>query len=535
MSPERPATLLGVTWQKSLYWRIALGLFAFVALMLAAEGALFLWVSERLARTMPARTPRLLAALVAQDVGDALTRDPELKLEEYVRDQYKGVAQTFFIALRDGRIVANHDDVPADVVAAFRTDVMTSRAGRRRGRGPGEWSPDRPGEWPGERPGEWPGGRPPGGRPPGDFGPPPPFRGGGLGDRPFGEMAPIFVGGMQAGRVAIWTEDKPFWRTVKQQGPLMAVIATGIFGVGTGLIALVVFGPVRRRLKDVQRATERLGGGDLSARAPEHGGDEVAALARSFNQMADELARRARELETSDRTRRQLMADVSHELMTPLTAMRGYIETLTMPELQIDPQTRQRYMGIVTDETHRLEQIIGDLLDLARLEGGGMTLRRDRADIAQLFNRVAERHERELTDRGITLTARVDGEARSVIADADRLEQALQNLAANAIRHTPETGQIRLTAEKQGAEVVLTVRDNGPGIPSEHLPLIFNRFYKADASRKAAGGGSGLGLSIAKAIVERHGGTISARNDDGAVFEIRLPSSETDDASIIKA
>ena len=343
-------------------------------------------------------------------------------------------------------------------------------------------------------------------------------------------MAPIFVGDMQAGRVAIWTEDKPFWRTVKQLGPLMAVIATGIFGVGTGLIALVVFGPVRRRLKDVQRATERLGGGDLSARAPEHGGDEVAALARSFNQMADELARRARELETSDRTRRQLMADVSHELMTPLTAMRGYIETLTMPELQIDPQTRQRYMSIVTDETHRLEQIIGDLLDLARLEGGGMTLRRDHADIEQLFNRVAERHERELTDRGITLTARVDAEARSVIADADRLEQALQNLAANAIRHTPENGQIRLTAEKQGDEVVLTVRDNGPGIPTEHLPLIFNRFYKADASRKAAGGGSGLGLSIVKAIVERHGGTISARNDDGAVFEVRLPSSETDDA-----
>ena len=115
-----------------------------------------------------------------------------------------------------------------------------------------------------------------------------------------------------------------------------------------------------------------------------------------------------------------------------------------------------------------------------------------------------------------------------MIGDADRLEQALQNLAANAIRHTPSGGQMRLTAERHGGDVVLTVRDNGPGIPAEHLPLIFNRFYKADASRKAAGGGSGLGLSIAKAIVERHGGTIGARSDDGAVFEIRLPSSATD-------
>ena len=509
-----------MTWRKSLYWRIALGLFAFVALMLAAEGALFLWISERQARTMPARSPRVLAPLVAQDVGAALTRDPNLNLEKYVRDQYKGVAQTFFVMLRDGRIASNHDDVPADVVAAFRAEALASRGGRRRGRGP---------DWPGDRFGERPGGRI-GERPDGAYAPPP-FRGPGRGDGPFGEMAPVRLdSGAQVGRVVIWTDDKPFLRTVKQLGPTMAVIGAGIFGVGTALIALVVFGPVRRRLKDVQLATERLGAGDLTARAPEHGGDEVATLARSFNQMADELTRRARELEASDQTRRQLMADVSHELMTPLTAMRGYIETLTMPELQLDQQTRQRYMSIVTDETHRLEQIIGDLLDLARLEGGGMTLRHDLADIGQLFNRVAERHERDLSDRRITLTSHVDAAATSVIADADRLEQALQNLAANAIRHTPEGGQIRLTAEKQGPEIVLTVRDSGPGIPSEHLTLIFNRFYKTDASRKATGGGSGLGLSIAKAIVERHGGTITARNRNGAEFEIRLPSSRMDDA-----
>ena len=246
--------------------------------------------------------------------------------------------------------------------------------------------------------------------------------------------------------------------------------------------------------------------------------------------MADELTTRARALEASDRTRRQLMADVSHELMTPLTAMRGYIETLTMPELQLDTQTRQRYMGIVTDETHRLEQIIGDLLDLARLEGGGMTLRRERADVEQLFNRVAERHERELTDRTVTLETRVEVAANSIVGDADRLEQALQNLAANALRHAPDGGRISLTAERAGNEVVLTVRDNGPGIPTEHLPHIFDRFYKADASRRAAGG-SGLGLSIVKAIIERHGGTVMARNEGGAVFELRLPSSGTDEES----
>lgn len=490
-------------WHQSLYWRIALGLVAFVAVLLAAEGALFLWVSERLAGSMPARSPRQLAALVAQDVGAALTRDPNLDLESYLADQYENVIRTFIIVLRDGRVASNHDDVPAEILARLRAEnAFLLERERRRGRGPGE-RPDAErfeGGLPSRRP-----------------------RPGGAGPRSIGEVAPVFVDDAQAGRVIVWDADRPFWRIVRRLGPTMAVIGGTVLAVGTALIALVVFGPVRRRLKDVQGATERLGAGDLTARAPEHGGDEVAALARSFNQMADELAARARALQASDRTRRQLMADVSHELMTPLTAMRGYIETLTMPEVQLDPQTRQRYMGIITDETHRLEQIIGDLLDLARLEGG-MTLRRERADVEQLFTRVAERHERETTSRRIALTTRVDAAAKSVIGDADRLEQALQNLAANALRHTPDAGQIHLTAERQGHEVVLTIRDNGPGIPSEHLPLIFDRFYKTDLSRKAAGGGSGLGLSIVKAIVELHSGTISVRNDNGAVFEVRLPS-----------
>jgi two-component system sensor histidine kinase BaeS len=302
----------------------------------------------------------------------------------------------------------------------------------------------------------------------------------------------------------------------------MAPVAAGVLGVGMVLIAFVVFGPARRRLRAVQEATERLGSGDLDARAPDHGGDEVAAVARSFNKMAVELASRARALEASDTARRQLLADVSHELMTPLTAMRGYIETLSMSELKLDPPTRERYLRIVTDETHRLENIIGDLLDLARLEGGGTAMRRERVDVKAIFGRVAARHERELKERDIRLVQRIEAGAEFVAGDSDRLEQALQNLAANALRHTPDGGEITLSSSVVADGSMLSVRDTGTGIPEEHLPLIFERFYKVDAARKAAGG-SGLGLSIVKAIVERHGGRISARNDHGAVFEIVLP------------
>jgi signal transduction histidine kinase len=148
--------------------------------------------------------------------------------------------------------------------------------------------------------------------------------------------------------------------------------------------------------------------------------------------------------------------------------------------------------------------------------------------VAELFGRVADRHEPTLRSRGITLESTVD-EDLEFIADPQRLEQALQNVAYNAIRHTPDGGRIELRAVPDGEQVRITVRDTGPGIPVEHLPHIFDRFYKVDASRTATGtpSGSGLGLSIVRAIVERHGGTIAASNapGGGAQFEIVLPKS----------
>jgi signal transduction histidine kinase len=183
----------------------------------------------------------------------------------------------------------------------------------------------------------------------------------------------------------------------------------------------------------------------------------------------------------------------------------------------------RRYLAIVTEETHRLEHIIGDLLELARLEGGGGALRSEPVDVEWLFERVAARHERELRERHVTLAQNVGAGASQVIGDPDRLEQALQNLAANALHHIDDNGEIRLDASVVDGGIRVRVHDSGPGIAPEHLPLIFDRFYKIDAARKASGG-SGLGLSIVKAIVERHGGTIVAYNDHGAVFEIMLPT-----------
>lgn len=476
------AARLTPRWYRSLYWRITLGLFAFLALMLAAEAGLFLWTTDRIAGSMPARSPRRLAVLVASDVASALAATPSIDLQQYVTDQFGHVFQPFIIVMRDGRVVANHRDVPEQLREAVPVEVRRLESFARGDRLPSRGLPP-------ER--AW-------------------------------EGAGINVNGSVVGAVAVLSGPPPFSRILGEMGPTIGVVAGGVLGVGTVLIALFVFGPARRRLKQVQDATAALGRGNLSVRVPERGGDEVTAVARSFNQMADELARRAQALEASDRARRQLLADVSHELMTPLTAMRGYVETLGMPELELDAETRQRYLRIIDDETHRLEHIVGDLLDLARLEGGGTAIDRSRVSVQALFDRVRSRHERESAARRIRLNLEVVPGAEFVDADPDRLEQALQNLAANALRHTPDGGEIMLSAYPDNGWLKLRVHDNGPGIPPEHLPLIFERFYKVDTARRASGG-SGLGLSIVKAIVERHGGTITARNNGGAVFEIALP------------
>jgi two-component system sensor histidine kinase ResE len=236
--------------------------------------------------------------------------------------------------------------------------------------------------------------------------------------------------------------------------------------------------------------------------------------------MAEDLAARADAIAASDRTRRQLLADVSHELNTPITAMRGYLETLRMSDIQLDEETRNRYLSIVSDETGRLERLIGDLLDLARLESGGLKLSLEEIPVSQLFARVAARHERACQAAGVTLTETIGAGAEIVRGDRDRLEQALQNLAANAMRYAPSGSTLRLSARLDDGEVTLGVEDEGAGIAPSHIPHIFDRFYKADPSRHD-NSGSGLGLSIVKAVAEQHGGRMAVRSRPGrTIFEI---------------
>jgi signal transduction histidine kinase len=517
-----------VTWYRSLYWRIAVGFIVCLAVLLVVQGMLFVWMMSTAGSAVPNQPPDRLAQTIAIDVGQAVSRDAALDIEHYVRLEYAADTQPFLITLADGGTVEIGTRFPEAVKteARIRTEAMRSvdpdrlsRGGPYGRGGPvGPFAPPRGGEPPG--PGSPPrrGDRFDMGRGPG-LG-----RGGPSGFRT-GRPWPIVANGRFVGLVVV-PPQPPFTFLLTRYAPTLLTVAAATLILGAVLAAFVIFGPTRRRLKGVEDAARSLGAGDLAARAPATGDDEVSAVASAFNAMADDLAARTEALVAVDQSRRQLLADVSHELNTPVTAMRGYLETLLMSELPLDQTTRLRYLGIVADETARLERIIGDLLDLARLEGGGGALQIASVPVADLFARVVARHERTAAAAHVTIDAVVEPGAETVAGDRTRLEQALQNLAANALRHAPDGTAVDLRARlDHDGLVTLTVADRGPGIPVDHLPRVFDRFYKVDEARVAqlgGSGGSGLGLSIVKAIVERHGARIDVRSEPGrTIFEIQ--------------
>jgi signal transduction histidine kinase len=514
---------------RSLYWRIALGSFALLAVLLLVQAIVFLWMSGTIATTLLGQSPDRIAADTAKELAAELKKDPSLDIEKFVHEHYGSESQPLMIVMEDGRVARNHELPPPGARGGRPGEGMRNGtspgAASNAPAAPGTAAP--PGAAPGSMPATGPLGRRGGG---GDRSMRPwgPRMGGGRGgDGPPGERAPIEVGGAQVGFVLVAGRGPRPAMFIQEFAPAQAVIGIVLLIAGSAVAAIAIFRPARRRLQNLERVAEAIGDGDLSARAADSGGDEVSALAHAFNRMAGDLEARTSAMEASDRMRRQLLADVSHELKTPLAAIRGYVETLAMPELPLNDDTRRRYLDIVGEETVRLEQIVGDLLDLARLDGGGVTFAPEAVAVGKLFQRVNDRHERELIENQITLDTTVPPGAAEVWADPARIEQALQNLVANAVRHTPEGGRIALEAAAEGDLVRLIVRDSGPGIPAEHLPHIFDRFYKADVSRSdpRSKAGSGLGLSIVKAIIERHGGRVSAANADGggAEFRIELP------------
>ena len=484
------------SFARSLYWRIGLGFILFLAITLVLQAALFIWVAGATEGGMPERMGRDFAELVASEFEAALAREPELDLRSYAQRRINELHRPAAIIFPDGSAVAPPGtSIPRNL--RFPGPFRRRMSGDDR-RGPRARPPD---------------GAPMRARTP--FGNP----------RRGPVMAPI----QHKDQIVaiVWVPPLTgLQRVAEEIGTPIAIGALLLLVGGTVIATLVIFRPAQARLSAVEDAARRFGEGDLSARAPEMGGDEVAAVATAFNRMASDLAARQAQLVEADRARRQLLADVSHELMTPLTAIRGYAETLGLPQFLPQSKEGQRAVKVIHEEGERIERLVKDLLDLARFEAGGISLALENVDVDELFERVSERHAQAAQDKGVTIVVEPHEDDIRLVGDPHRLEQAVQNLASNALRHTPPGGTVRLGASRENGEVKLTVADNGVGIPAQHLPHVFDRFYKADQSRSQAG--SGLGLSIVKAIIDRHGGTVSVRSEQGAgtVFTILLSAQE---------
>jgi signal transduction histidine kinase len=293
------------------------------------------------------------------------------------------------------------------------------------------------------------------------------------------------------------------------------LLAGAIAGLISLLIARWLARGMTQPLRDMAAAARAMETGDYSRRIRTRSRDEVGQLAVAFNRMSAEL-------EVLERSRRDLVANVSHELKTPITAIRAHLENLADGVEQPNRETLQ----VMLAQTERLGRLVDQLLDLSRLESGEVPLHAETFALAPLVDRVASEIAVGRSVADIELRNDV-AERLLVRADEERVHQVVFNLVDNAVRFTPPGGTVAVSADLDDDRVVVTVADTGVGIASEHLPRLFERFYRADPARsRDDGGGTGIGLAIARSIVEAHGGRITAESEPGrgARFTFDLPA-----------
>lgn len=295
-------------------------------------------------------------------------------------------------------------------------------------------------------------------------------------------------------------------------GNVLAGLAATVAAAGASLfVARRIVGPIRH----VLAATRRVSAGSYAERVPVAEDDELGALSEGFNAMAAAL-------EEGERRRGEFISDVSHELHTPLSTLQGYAEGLLDGVVEPDEDA----WGLMYAETERMRRLVDDLRQLSRVETGRLALHLSPVRPRDPVRRATESMRPLFMDKGVDLTCGLPKHLPPVLADEDRIVQILTNLLSNALRHTDGGGSVTVDVEARAGAVVFRVEDTGIGIPSEHLPRVFERFYRVEKSRSREGGGSGVGLAICRALVEAMGGSIRAESAGpgrGSTFFFSLP------------
>lgn len=294
-----------------------------------------------------------------------------------------------------------------------------------------------------------------------------------------------------------------------------------IVAIGAVLISAVLIFLLSRMVTNplikLKKATEQIARGDYNLKLSEKGEDEVADLARSINSLAHSLHH-------YESTRNEFLADISHELRTPLTYIKGYSEVLSKGMVK-DEEEKTQYLQFIHEEAARMQKMVKDLMDLSRLEEGSFFLNKVEADLVDLVSHTVKKVKPAMDEAGLELAfhSKIDQLYGNV--DPERLQQVLFNLLDNAREHTPSGGEIQVTVSLENEKFFITVSDTGKGIPADQLPFIWQRLYRVEKSRSRKYGGTGLGLTIVKKIVELHSGEIkvSSQEGKGTSFVISLP------------
>ena len=301
---------------------------------------------------------------------------------------------------------------------------------------------------------------------------------------------------------------QPLVRNTVEQKYVDAVNRALLIAALAGMLLALLLGiwlarTLTRPVNELTTATRAMARGQLEQQVPVRSSDELGELAVSFNQMSTDLAR-------ANQSRRQMTADIAHDLRNPLTVIGGYLESLMDGKLKPTPERYATMYG----EVQHLQRLVEDLRTLSLADSGDLLIHREPTAPADLLKRVEAAYQHQAGQQQISLKLEVETGLPEIDLDQERMEQVLGNLVSNALRYTPEGGEIRLIAEKTPGNLVLSIADTGIGIPPEVLPHIFERSYRGDAAR--SGSGSGLGLAIARSIMELHGGQISVTSTPGS-------------------
>jgi signal transduction histidine kinase len=300
-----------------------------------------------------------------------------------------------------------------------------------------------------------------------------------------------------------------------QRANVALLLASGGALLVALLVGVLLARTLTRPLNALTHAAHRMAGGELEQEVPVRSADEIGELAAAFNRMSREVSR-------ANSARRQMTSDIAHELRTPLTVIAGYVESMRDGDLAATPGR----LSIIYDEIEHLQHLVGDLRVLSQADAGELKLNRQRIAPAELLQQARAAFEQQAASKSVGLEVQANGGVPDIEVDETRMAQVLGNLISNSLRFTPEHGRISLGAAFDGDRVTLTVHDTGQGIAPESLPFVFDRLYRADPSRSEDDGESGLGLSIVKALVTAHGGTVEAQSSpgQGSTFVIRLPT-----------